>query len=548
MEKRESLLLRFISLMLTFLISISLTGTSFADQIEKNLNLDQVVEADMVIEEEEINEIEEELSKEENQEDTEENIEEIDLESENEEELIEEDEIKESRYKKDVPSNRIPYIFGTGAANFNPNQAISREEAYISFLRSIEILETGNKPKSYPIDIVIEELEKRDVNLDGYRKNDLKGKISREDIAIMVDEYLILDDSSERSSVDKVMDHSFMSVDNKGNFNGDRTLTRAEMVVILNRIQNREVDKKSLEDIPQIYKDLPKTHWAHDSVLEATIEHTVDINTSQQKWTSHTLSDSDNKKIQETEKHNNIVKPLIDNGVKNPNNKQIQAIVKMNEYIENNNRVKKDFNDGKTIIFAFEGAGDYNNKWSKTNYHNEGRYGAMYIVVKNKAITHITTNGSTLPDNPNKNINIYGSSRKVRTLDSERENVSNFVSGNHRNYPGMTPYNEIINRENKAQKVKSLQGIASNGFRMNIHSGRSIEASMSDGCLTIRDTDYINFAKAVGYMPNWIANSKNNFSSITKIGKGQFVPGVKITLVLDRTLMDQNVKNQFWKK
>ena len=95
MEKRESLLLRFISLMLTFLISISLTGTSFADQIEKNLNLDQVVEADMVIEEEEINEIEEELSKEENQEDTEENIEEIDLESENEEELIEEDEIKE---------------------------------------------------------------------------------------------------------------------------------------------------------------------------------------------------------------------------------------------------------------------------------------------------------------------------------------------------------------------------------------------------------------------------------------------------------------------
>ena len=82
----------------------------------------------------------------------------------------------------------------------------------------------------------------------------------------------------------------------------------------------------------------------------------------------------------------------------------------------------------------------------------------MFIAVKNKEIVYITTNASTLPDNPNKNINIKGVSKKVRTLDSQRENISNFVSGNHRTYPGLVPYNLTARAENKSQKVKSLTG------------------------------------------------------------------------------------------
>lgn len=245
--------------------------------------------------------------------------------------------------------------------------------------------------------------------------------------------------------------------------------------------------------------------------------------------------------------YKDTVEVLIKNGVKNPNANQIEAIKKMNQYIAENSRVAQDFNDNKNIIFAFEGAGDYNNKWKKTYYHNEGRYGAMFIVVKNKEIVYITTNASTLPDNSTKNIDIHGVLKKVRTLDSQRENISNFKSGNHKSYPGLIPYNVEKGSENKAQKVKSLQGIANDGFRFNIHSGRSTEGPMSDGCLTIRDTDYIEFAKKVGYMPNSIPNNRNNFSSIQKIGTGKFVPNVVVTLVLDRTLMEKTAKSKFWK-
>lgn len=548
MKSKQSFLSKIISLMLTLAIVMTMTTASFANEIEKeNVSLEELSEQTTSINEEDL-EVEEQLDSKEESEQVKEN-ENLKIKEEVEEtELRENEEIKESRYNTDIPSNRIAYVYGTGGAEFYPNQKISREEAYISFLRTAEILETGKKPSKYPIGQVLQELEQRGVYLEGNRKTDLKGKITRAEIADMVDQYLNLEGPAEKTAVDKVIDYSFMSKDKKGNFNGEKSLSRAEMVTVLNRMQNRKADKASASSLPQIYKDLPKSHWAHAEILEATIAHVVDLNTAEQKWTSHSFTDNDHKKIKATEEYNSLIKPLIDHGIKNPTNKQRQAIGKMNQYISGNTRVSQDFNNGKNLVFAFEGAGDFNNKWSKTAYHNEGRYGAMYIVVKNKEIVYITTNGSTLPDNPSKTIRVNGVYKNVRTLDSQRENISNYISGNHKNYPGMRPYNLLASRENTRQNVKSLQGRASDGTVMNIHSGRSDEGTMSDGCLTIRDTDYIAFSKAVGYMPNYIGNDRNNFSSIQKIGKGKFVSNVHLTLVLDRTLMDENTKNQYWSK
>ena len=170
----------------------------------------------------------------------------------------------------------------------------------------------------------------------------------------------------------------------------------------------------------------------------------------------------------------------------------------------------------------------------------------MFIVVKNKKVEYITANASTLPDNPSKGIRINGVMKTVRTLDSQRENISHYISGNHKTYPGLIPFNRVARVENKSQKVKSLQGLANNGYKLNIHAGRSDEGSMSDGCLTIKDQDYLKFSKTVGYMPNRINDNNNNFNAIYGIGTGKFVPNVQATLILDRTLMDQAVKNQFW--
>ena len=281
---------------------------------------------------------------------------------------------------------------------------------------------------------------------------------------------------------------------------------------------------------------------------ETTASSSVDIKTNEQKRTSLKLIETDKKILEEISRFNELKNILIKNGISNPNEKQIKAIEKMNQYISNNNIVNQDFNNKKTLIFAFEGAGSYNNKWSKTAYHTEGRYGAMFIVVKNKEVAYITANGSTLPDNPSNKIKIGGTLRNVRTLDSQRENISNFRSGNHTGYPGLISYNPATGLDNNAQKVKSLEGRANNGFKMNIHSGRSVEDTMSEGCLTIRDTDYISFAKTVGHMPGWVSDDKNNIESILKIGNGKFVPNITATLILDRTLMDQSTKNKFWKQ
>ncbi len=489
----------------------------------------------------------------------------IEKESKNEvkEENSEEENTEENRvetnYNKKSSGTHIPYIYGNGSTSFNPSGNRTRQEAFILFLRAIEISETEVNPPSHPIEKVFKELEDRNIKINSYQKTGLKDEITRGEIAALVDGYLKLsqvdkkisakdiNNSMYKQSIENVLNHSVMNVDNKGNFNPEKKISRAEIITVLNKIQNRQVSKESVIDIPQIFKDVPKTHWAYPQILAATVHHTVNVDTDNQKWTSHILTGEDYKKIEETKTYNNVALVLINNGIKNPNNNQLEAIRKMNDYIANSDEVRQNFESGKSIIFAFEGAGDYLDKWSKTAYHNEGRYGAMFIVVKNKEVAYITANGSTLPDNPSKGINIKGVRKTVRTLDSQRENISYYRSGNHKSYPGLIPYNVVAQAENSSQKVKSLQGLANDGYKLNIHAGRSDEGLMSDGCLTIKDKDYLNFSKTVGFMPDWVNDNNNNFNAIYKIGKGQFVPNVQVTLVLDRTLMDESVKNKFWK-
>ena len=63
-----------------------------------------------------------------------------------------------------------------------------------------------------------------------------------------------------------------------GTFRPENLNTRAEVVVIMNRLLNRGI---ALADIPEgvpVYSDLPIDHWAYSHVIEASVEHDYILN------------------------------------------------------------------------------------------------------------------------------------------------------------------------------------------------------------------------------------------------------------------------------
>ena len=58
-----------------------------------------------------------------------------------------------------------------------------------------------------------------------------------------------------------------------GTFQPNRSITRAEITVIINRLQGHNVQKGDFERIINPFTDITPAHWAYDSIMEATIPH-----------------------------------------------------------------------------------------------------------------------------------------------------------------------------------------------------------------------------------------------------------------------------------
>lgn len=63
--------------------------------------------------------------------------------------------------------------------------------------------------------------------------------------------------------------------DGSGNFDPDGALSRAETAVVLNRLLGREPDAAALAGAAElrVFPDVPTTHWAYGSIMEATVSH-----------------------------------------------------------------------------------------------------------------------------------------------------------------------------------------------------------------------------------------------------------------------------------
>ena len=70
--------------------------------------------------------------------------------------------------------------------------------------------------------------------------------------------------------------HGWIKGYGDGTFGGEREITRAEVVTVVNRLLNRSADETALSGLRVTrFTDLPKSHWAYADVMEAANAHTA---------------------------------------------------------------------------------------------------------------------------------------------------------------------------------------------------------------------------------------------------------------------------------
>jgi len=210
-----------------------------------------------------------------------------------------------------------------------------------------------------------------------------------------------------------------------------------------------------------------------------------------------------------------------------------KALVVMLDYYSQNMTVQNTMDAGGTTVFGIEGLGNY--MGGTNDYHPNGMYGAMMVVVKGTHVVYITKNASTLPDFHPKD----GLSQKPTILDI---GVHQYKAGTHAGaYTGMRSVNyEVPTRYINNNGI----GYSGVGVGMNIHAGGNNRATnpsgaWSAGCQIVRWSDYVDFGKAVGFLDETTPNILGPSSvDISKIGTSH-QRDVTVTYVVDRRHMSE---------
>jgi len=169
---------------------------------------------------------------------------------------------------------------------------------------------------------------------------------------------------------------------------------------------------------------------------------------------------------------------------------QVEALKKINDYTDN--EVIKGLNKEDPIILFFEGAGDYKGRLKEgssgqlAGMHSKGRFGAMAIVVINGKIEFMSTNASTLPDNPH---DPYKQSNTVSTVKPGVYHIQSDYSGGGtaQKYVGFATGTKYGPSEGKGDQIDTyrLKGNLQ-GEGCDIHPGwDEVSTKSSTGCITI---------------------------------------------------------------
>jgi len=229
---------------------------------------------------------------------------------------------------------------------------------------------------------------------------------------------------------------------------------------------------------------------------------------------------------------------------------------RINHHFFNNTDVEQRMRSGERMVFAFEGAGNYdgtiatNLTTTHPNAHPNGRYGAMLVVMRGMNILYITRRASTLPDNPT---GTSGTSRSATV----HNGVYNFHSQRHQGtYPTIqirplgseryTPVPAVYAHPN-------FQGSTAVGI--NTHSADapfSLTSNWSMGCIIMNFRDYPNFLDALDFITNQgqLNDARNAITrnamrnQLSPAPRGNFT-AINGVYVIDRTLMSATQRTAF---
>ncbi|PQP85033.1 hypothetical protein C0Q44_11200 [Paenibacillus sp. PCH8] len=176
------------------------------------------------------------------------------------------------------------YIQGYTDGTFRPDQAVKRVEM-AALLSRVFTTNADTTPVDYS-DMPVAEWAREAISLAttaGYMQGNDSGNfmpdrsITRAEMAVIVDRILKgqATDGAEptdiahhwaREAIQRVLASGIMSVSGEGTFRPNDALTRAEAVTLLNRVLKRE---PVLEEAP-IWKDVSGTHWAFGAIQAAS--------------------------------------------------------------------------------------------------------------------------------------------------------------------------------------------------------------------------------------------------------------------------------------
>lgn len=80
-----------------------------------------------------------------------------------------------------------------------------------------------------------------------------------------------------QDSIRRVAARGWMSADGDGKFYPDRPVTRAEVVVAINRMLGRSAGSCTAVRPPADYLDVAPTYWAFEDILEASVSHPINV-------------------------------------------------------------------------------------------------------------------------------------------------------------------------------------------------------------------------------------------------------------------------------
>lgn len=209
--------------------------------------------------------------------------------------------------------------------------------------------------------------------------------------------------------------------------------------------------------------------------------------------------------------------------------KQLNALLDIREYMEEYLELKEN-----PVVFAFEGLGSYSG--GTNSCHQEGQYGAMFIVCKEGKMTYAVQDCSTLPDRRNNAVihdGVYnavykkhnGGYRALQLRRWEKEDDGNIPA---RRYDG--------DKSNKASGI-------------NLHMAKNLHetSGWSLGCLTVESSQYYDFAVAAGFIePQTDGKDYHDYKNVQGITDASKQYTHWGCVVVDRRYMEEEERARYF--